>query len=172
MASVKGISPDGNFVQFESTYDLASLNDIEFIGFWEVPEYFIGTDLTATASQTFIKNLTTEEFTPVTTDANGNFINYGFGGVIFSDDYRYAAFNSDDLSEFDNNGSSQLYVKDLDSNEILLVSKNHNGTLSDEPSTATGFSPDGSLLTFTSSANNIDVGNDNRNSVFLVSNPF
>ena len=73
---------------------------------------------------------------------------------------RYVAFESqsDSLSPIDDNGSTNVFVRDLLTNTTILVSRatGANGVPADGSSNVAGISADGRRVTFTSAARDLD----------------
>ncbi|WP_226629758.1 FG-GAP-like repeat-containing protein [Alloyangia pacifica] len=105
----------------------------------------------------FIKDLTTGEITLVSTDSNGNqWTGDSYGGV-FSPDGTKIAFYSDtsSLAVRDDNGARDVFVKDLVSGSVIVLSANISGDIGDAQSYWPKFVPDGSGVLFTSHATNL-----------------
>ena len=146
--SFNGMStPDGKLVAFDSFADNLVSGDMDprVDGFKDV----------------FVKNMATGQITLVsgTTDANGNTV-FGNGnsdaGVI-SDDGRYVNFEStaDNLVANDNNGAEDVFVKDLVTGKIELISKSVNGGSANADSFNMQMSGDARFLVYNSSATDI-----------------
>jgi Tol biopolymer transport system component len=77
--------------------------------------------------------------------------------AVFSPDGSTVAFRSEtDLADVDSNGTSDVYVRDLDTGELTLVSANASGTSGgNEFSSRPTFDPTGTRVAFTSYASDL-----------------
>lgn len=139
------ISADGNSVAFKS----------------------YATDLIPGASglygNLFVKNLQTGAISLVSADAAGNAGNAESTNPVISADGRYVAFASDasNLVPEDTNGYLDIYVRDLATGSITLVSVGAGGEAGDGSSGdiyGPSISADGMRIAFSSSAANIAPG--------------
>ena len=94
------------------------------------------------------------------------------GNAFFSHDNRYIAFESsaDNLlndPKSDTNNSVDVFIKDLQTGDIKLVSQISSEVQANENSTITGFTADGNNVSFTSYASSIDKDGDDGMSLFL-----
>ncbi|MGG5809358.1 Calx-beta domain-containing protein [Falsiroseomonas sp. CW058] len=136
-------SPDGTLVAFSS--DASNLVAGDTNG---VPDIFV-------------KNLATGAITRVSTDAAGGQVNSSSASPVFSPDGTRIAFTSGagNLVARDTNGNWDVFVKDLATGAVTLVSRS-----SEEQTPAGGvngrlsFSPDGTSLAFVSIAANLVPG--------------
>jgi WD40 repeat protein len=118
----------------------------------------------------FVEELATGDAVRISEATNGTAANGDSYVPFFSPDGRYVAFTSaaTNLGPTDTNGSLDVYIKDLATGEVQLVSKGFDGGSANWDSTARAFSPDGRYLMFESRASNIVAGDDNgRIDVFL-----
>ncbi|MBE9640640.1 PD40 domain-containing protein [Salipiger mangrovisoli] len=109
------------------------------------------------AQDLFIKDLVSGEITLVSTDSLGNqWVADSYGGV-FSPDGTKIAFYSDTagLAVRDDNGAQDVFVKDLVSGALTVLSANIAGEIGDAQSFWPQFLPDGSGVLFTSYAANL-----------------
>lgn len=81
-----------------------------------------------------------------------------------SDDGRFALFEStaSDLVAGDTNQAADIFVRDVSSNQTILVSRSTNGGLANADSRSSVITPDGRFVAFVSAANNLVVGDTNR----------
>lgn len=81
-----------------------------------------------------------------------------------SADGRFIAFASeaDDLTPKDTNGARDIFVRDLSTGKTQLVSVDTNGFSADGPSSDPAISRDGRYVAFTSSADNLVAGDNNK----------
>jgi len=120
----------------------------------------------------FRKDLTTGELIRVNVDADGiQADNHSFG-VSLSGDGRKVVFTSEatNLSTVDdNNKKRDVYLKDIKTGKVTLVSSHKNGTQGDGLSTDAVISEDGKHVAFESVAENlIDDDNNGHRDVFVV----
>jgi len=116
---------------------------------------------TNTHSQIYVKNLQSGAITVASADANGNEANNDSLYPMFSPDGSKLAFNSISTNLVPNVPSfnSEVYVKDLASGAIILVSTDANGVPANGNSTQLGaFSPDSTKIAFQSASTNLMSG--------------
>jgi len=147
------ISADGTKVLFASNAD-----------------NLVGGD-TNRASDVFVKNIKTGEVTRVSTDANGSEANGASFGSTFSADGTKVLFNSlaSSLVLNDENGTQDVFVKDLTTGEILRVSNDDKGNAANGLSDGYELSADGRQILFTSDASNLVQNDSNRASDVFIS---
>ena len=136
-------SPDGTQIAFAST----STN--------------LAAGATNTHSQIYVKNLQSGAITVASADASGNEANNDSLYPMFSPDGSRLAFNSISTNLVPNVPSfnSEVYVKDLASGAIILVSTDANGVPANGNSTQLGaFSPDSTKIAFQSASTNLVSG--------------
>ena len=121
-------------------------------------------------SDVFVKDLVGGGVTIVSATASGLVGNGMSTNPIMSEDGRYVLFRSmaSNLVPGDNNGTWDLFVKDLLSNAIVCVSQTPIGQTANGQSASGWISPDGRWVAFSSSASDL-VPNDvnNQTDVFL-----
>lgn len=120
----------------------------------------------------FIKDLITGAMTLVSRDSAGIQGNSLSNMPDFFPDGTKVIFSSfaSNLVPGDANGETDIFVKDLVTGTVTLVSKDTAGTQGDSASYAPEFSPDGSQILFASSADNLVTGDTNGvQDLFLVS---
>jgi Tol biopolymer transport system component len=147
-------SPDGNKVLFASDANNLVVGD------------------TNGTMDIFVKNLSTGTVTLVSAAADGTQSN-GYSNsqfAVFSSDGNKVLFFSQasNLVVGDTNGVSDIFVKDLTTGEVTLVSAAADGTVSNSWNYSGGFSPDSSKVWFTSDASNLVVGDTNGNQDVFV----
>jgi Tol biopolymer transport system component len=153
------ISEDGRYVAFDSDADLV-LPDV-----WGVYEIYV-------------HDLQTGETTRVSVDSTGTQgDNHSYSPSISSDG-KFVAFQSDATNLVgvgnDTNGSTDIFVHDLQTGETTRVSVDSTGTQGDNHSYSPSISSDGKFVAFQSDADNlIGVGNDTNGStdVFVDDRP-
>lgn len=115
-------------------------------------------------SDLFIKDLTSGTVTRVSTDSSGAQANgYLNWKAVFSGDGTKIAFSSaaTNLVAGDTNGHSDIFVKDLVTGAVTLVSTSSAGVQANDDSSDVAFSADGTKVAFYSSANNLVTGDVN-----------
>ncbi|MBK8175344.1 MAG: PD40 domain-containing protein [Rhodospirillales bacterium] len=142
---LSSISADGTFVAFESLASNLVAGDTN--GVYDV----------------FVKNVETGEITLVSTASDGTLGRAASKNPSLSADGRYVAFSSDanNLVAHDTNGRTDVFVKDLQTGEVTLVSAAADGTLGNSFSTDASISADGRYVAFSSNASNLVAGDTN-----------
>lgn len=114
----------------------------------------------------FVKDLTTGAITRVSTDARGAQANGSSYRPVFSPDGTKVAFYSygSNLVPGDTNGASDIFVKDLTTRVITLVSTDGTDAQGNSSSYGPVFSPDGTKVAFYSLASNL-VPNDTNGAI-------
>jgi Calx-beta domain/WD40-like Beta Propeller Repeat len=115
-----------------------------------------------TVDDVFVRNMQTNTTTLVSraSGANGVKGNDGSAAAAISADGRFVAFdsNASNLTAGDNDGNTDVFVRDLQTNTTTLVSR-ASGTAGAEgngPSTTSAISADGRFVAFFSAASNLD----------------
>jgi hypothetical protein len=114
-------------------------------------------------SDIFVHDRKTDKTTRVSTRSNGDQANGVSSYPRISGDGRFVAFESaaSNLVAADNNGLTDIFVKDRKSGKTERVSLRSNGTQANSSSTYSGISQNGRYVTFTSSATNLVNGDTN-----------
>jgi hypothetical protein len=138
------ITPDGRFVVFESYASNLVPDD------------------TSRTGDIFVKDLKTGRLVRVSTTSNGQEANGRSYSPSISSDGRLVAFRSDasNLVSNDTNGVGDIFVKNMLTGEIRLVSLNVDGILGNNHSFEPSISADGSTVVFRSYASNLVPGPD------------
>ncbi len=138
-------SPDGTKVVFQSAADSLVPGDTN-----GVPDIFM-------------KELTTGEITRISVDASGQQANGASIEARFSPDGGKIVFSSaaTDLVAQDTQGHFNIFVKDLSTGLVTLVSTASGGATANSDSASPSFFPDGSRILFTSYASNLSPGDTN-----------
>ncbi len=134
------ISQDGTKVAFVS-------KATNFGGYTEASSHI--------TNDVFVKDLVTGALVLVSKMANGAPGNGDSAGVNFSADGTKLLFSSTSaLLAEDTNGYSDIYLADLSSGELQLISKNLDGVILNNASTNASFSLDGKSIVFETKADN------------------
>jgi probable HAF family extracellular repeat protein len=152
------ISPDGTEVVF---YSLGTTNLVPNVSNEEV----------------YLKNLATGAVTLVSANVSGTPANSSNGGypdnssqvIMFSPDSQEIAFelSSTNLVPTGTNGDDQIFVKNLTTGAVTLVSGNASGVEGNGNSIDFTFSPDGLSVAFDSAATNLFPNQTNANEIFV-----
>lgn len=135
-------SPDGAKIAFVSTADDLVAGDGNGV------------------ADVFVKDLTTGAVTRVSTDAGGNGGNDASSDPVFSADGGSVLFTSSasDLVSGDSNGVGDVFVKNLATGAIEIVSATTGGAASDGDSFSVAVSSDGEHVAFVSMAGDLATG--------------
>ncbi len=145
------ISADGRYIAFVSTYSNLVAGD------------------TNSADDIFVKDTLTGSLSRVSIDAFGNQGNNSSFGCSISSDGRYVSFMStaSNLVAGDTNGSTDVFIRDLQNNTIKRVSESASGQ-SGGGCISFDMSADGRYIVFESIANNFVSGDINgREDIFI-----
>ena len=139
------LSADGRYVVFESLATNLVVGD------------------TNGQADIFVKDLQTGAIVRANTSAAGAQANNQSAHASISSDGRYVAFDSfsTNLVAGDTNGSRDIYVKDLQTGEVVRASATAAGGQADTSSFSPSFSADGRYVVFESSATNLVAGDTN-----------
>jgi Tol biopolymer transport system component len=151
-SSNASFSVDGRYVVFESQASNLVLNDGNGV-----------TDL-------FVKDLQSGEIRNISIDAAGVQGDRGSGAGSFSADGRYVVFQSDarNLVALDGNDATDIFLKDLQTDDLQLVSSDALGTPGNGSSTNASIAADGNRIVFESVASNLVAGDSNDSSDIFV----
>jgi len=158
--SLVSTNASGNIANNLSVFSSIS-KDGRYVSFWSYASNLVSGD-TNGVSDVFVKDMQTGTITLVSTNASGDRANGYSGYSNVSADGRYVAFYSSasNLVSGDTNNAVDVFVKDLQTGTITLVSSNASGNLANGGSgTGTdspGISSDGRYVSFSSSATNLD----------------
>ena len=133
-----------------------------YVVFWSFADNLVSDD-TNGARDVFVKDLTTNSITRVSTAADGSQANDYSANPGISADGRYVVFLSyaENLVSDDTNGTGDVFVKDLTTNSITRVSTTADGSGGNNSSEAPAISADGHYVVFNSSADNLVSGDIN-----------
>ncbi len=150
-AMVGGISPDGTKVLYDTSAPIAP-ND------------------SGTNNDVLIKNLADGSILDVSTTASGAVADGDSDNESFSSDATKIVFRSsaDNLVSGDTNGHRDIFVKDLATGAVTLVSTSASGALGNGDVAVCAFSPDGTKVFFVSNASNLVAGDTNGSADIFV----
>jgi len=135
---------------------------------------FVDAD-TANNTDIYAYHMADGSFSLVSSTADGAGVQLSSEDASISGDGRFVVFTSysDALVEGDSNGSRDVFVKDLYTGAIALVSKSATGEAGDGPSMRAQISLGGEWIVFESSASNLAASDANGTfgDVYRVSNP-
>ncbi len=139
------ITPDGRYVGFVSSADNLVEGDTNGV------------------ADVFLKDMLTGEVQRVSTSTAGVQANGTCRRVSVSADGRYVVFASlaDNLVEGDTNGAYDLFLKDLQTGALQLVSTSSTGVQGNSNTDYAYMTPDGRYIAFCSSASNLVEGDTN-----------
>lgn len=130
---------------------------------------------TNNTTDVYAYDIASGNFERVSTDSAGGQANGASQDAVVSADGRFVAFRSyaTDLVTGDTNGSADVFVKDLLTGGIALVSRGPNGLGNQAVGGNIGISAGGDWIVFESSASNLAATDDNGglSDVFRVTNP-
>jgi len=154
-ADANGVQGNGNSLDFAFSPDGAKVAFDSSAG-----------NLVSSATHTqdiFVKDLATGAVTLVSADANGVEGNNVSSRPVFSPDAKKVAFasTSTNLAPGATSGNSEIYVKNLVTGEVTLVSADANGVEGNNLSWLPQFSPDGTKVGFASFSGNLVLGGTN-----------
>ncbi|HFQ15549.1 MAG TPA: DUF4347 domain-containing protein, partial [Rhodobacteraceae bacterium] len=145
------ISANGRYVVFESSASNLVAFDTN------------GTD------DVFLRDLVAGTIRRISVDSLGNELNGYSGNPAISADGRYVAYASTSTNAVadDTNGFTDIFVIDLQTNQVELVSRNNNGELGNDHSFSPDISDDGRFVSFQSNATNLVAGGATNSDVFV-----
>jgi len=140
--------------------------DGRYVAFHSDSTNLVGTAITAT--QVFRKDVQTGAVKLVSCNASGTPGDSYSQDVSISSDGRYAAFASPatNLGPTTTAFRTNIFRKDLQTNEVKLVSCNASGTEGDDDSEEAEISPDGRYVVFDSEATNLVPGGTTHRQIF------
>lgn len=152
-SGVNAVSKDARFVAFSSTSDGLSSEDDD-----SVENVYVKDNLTGTV--TLASRRTGAAGAAATADCTD---------AAISDNGKRVAFVCDGpLDDDDTNNQSDVYLRDLDTNQTILVSRASGlGAVGDSQSEAPALSQDGTHIVFQSEANNLGGTTDSTRSIYV-----
>jgi Tol biopolymer transport system component len=162
------VSADGqHFANASSLRPDISANG-EFVVFDSLADNLLTTADGNPFADVYIKSLLDGSIRLVSTDAEGN---QGFDtmrNATVSGDGRFVAFETEfGMVEGDTNGTWDVYLKDMQTGALQLISESEAGALGDGASHGASISDDGRLIAFRSAAGNL-VGDDGNGAGFDI----
>jgi flagellin-like hook-associated protein FlgL len=140
-----------------SGYYAAVSGDGRYVSFSSNSAALVSGDGNSSAD-VFVKDLLTGDIVRATTTSSGVEADTGGGAGAISADGRYIVFNSSATNLPGANGSIQIYRKDLQTGELLLISSNGSGQGGNGASTAPVLSANGRYVVFESAASDLVSG--------------
>ncbi len=154
-------SSDGTFGNGQS-YDASISADGRYVAFRSHADNLVVGDRDA-GGDIFLKDTVTGQISLVSQTSDGVQANGSSFATAISADGRYVAFNSsaDNLVEGDDNGTGDVFVKDVLTGEISIASTTDEGVLGNGPSYIDAVSADGRYVAIVSNADNLVAGDTN-----------
>jgi len=155
-SSNASMSADGRYLVFNSTATNLVTND------------------TNAVSDIFMKDMSTGATTLVSQTSSGTLGNALSFRPALSSNARYVVFysNATNLVAGDTNATADIFMKDLSTGAISLLSQSASGQLGNSNSTFPAISGDGQYILFQSNATNLVSGDTNATTdIFVVGNP-
>lgn len=153
--------------------DVAYNGDDRAFVVFETARNLVAAD-TSNGTDIYALNFKTGAITLVSSRADGSGVALSSEDASISDDGRWVVFTSysDDLVDGDTNGTRDIFVKDLTTGAIALVSKN-GAVAGNGPSTHARISSGGDWIVFESAATNLAEtdANGSFTDVYRVANP-
>lgn len=154
--------------------DVAYYGDENAIVVFETGRNLVAAD-TSNGTDVYAYNFRSGALQLVSSKADGSGVQLSSGDASISDDGRWVVFTSasDALVPGDANGTADIFVKDLYTGAIALVSKSAAGVAANGPSGHARISSGGDWIVFESSASNLAAtdANGGFTDVFRVANP-
>ncbi|SDG89148.1 lectin-like protein [Alloyangia pacifica] len=149
---------EGNYSSLSPVYS----PDGTKIAFSSLSSNFVAGD-TNGATDIFVKDLATGEITRVSTGTNGEQANQRSFFPIFSPDSSKVAFMTyaSNLAPNDDNGRGDIYLKELETGQLTLVSTDSDGNVGNEDNLPDDISEDGTRVLFTTFTSNLVEGDTN-----------
>jgi TolB protein len=142
--------------------DVQTSQDARYVVFSSSSTNLVSGDTNA-AQDVFVKDMLTGQLLAVSASESGVLGNSASSAPHVSADGRFVAFTSaaTNLVANDNNGRSDIFLKDLSTGSITMVSTDSNGAISNNTSGAARITPDGRYVIFQSTGTNLVSGDTN-----------
>jgi hypothetical protein len=161
--TVRLLSADADGVEGNGGSDHAVFSaNGKLIAFESTASSFVSGDNNGVAD-VFVKDLVSDDIIRVSSAKDGTVGNASSSSVSFGPDGNKAIFTSfaSNLVGTDSNGVSDVFIKNLVTGGVRLVSTNADGDLGNGASFGGVFSPDGTRVAFFSNATNLVDGDNN-----------
>ena len=112
-------------------------------------------------SQIYVHNRQTNQVEVISRDSNVSLVNEGDGlssAPAISADGRFVAFVSQSTNLVTGVSGQQIYVRDRQTSQTIVISKSSTGVIGDGASSAPAVSADGRLMAFMSASTNLVTG--------------
>ena len=164
-ASTSTSGTEGN----SDSYGPALSADGRHVAFYSYSTNLVPGDTNAVVD-VFVKDLQTGAIVRASADSTGHQGNSYSNSPALSDDGRYVAFqsNASNLVSGDSNGNWDVFVKDLQTGNIVLASSDSIGNPGNNGSLNPALSADGRYVAFDSVASNLVAGDSNGTSDVFV----
>jgi len=158
LVSADPVGVSANLTSFEANFS----SDGRYVVFTSMANNLVDGD-NNDASDIFIKDLLTDGIELVSCTSSDTQSNNDSQAAEFSADGRYVVFEStaSNLVDGDTNATRDIFVKDLQTGDILRISTGSTGTESNGDSSRAHFSADGRYVLFQSTASNLVAGDTN-----------
>lgn len=170
----KGLAPVSNPNNGNFKADVAYNGDDNAIVVFETARNLVAAD-TSNGTDIYAYYFKDHTLQLVSSREDGSGVSLSSEDASVSDDGRWVTFTSysDDLVAGDDNGTRDIFVKDLHTGRIALVSVAANGTQGNAASSNARISAGGDWIVFESSASNLASTDDNIGfgDIFRVANP-
>jgi Ca2+-binding RTX toxin-like protein len=160
IGAIKRISTSASGEQANGgTFSPVFSPDGKQVAFFSAASNFVPGDNNG-ADDVFVKDLTTGAITRISTSASGDQANGASSMPGFSNTGTRVVFQSgaSNLVAGDTNGTYDVFVKDLTTGAITLISASASGEHGNGSSSDPAFSPDGNQVAFHSTASNLVAG--------------
>lgn len=157
------ISIDDNGIQGNTLSNSASISDDgRYVSFASTATNLVSGDTNA-ASDIFVRDLLLGTTTRVSTDANGVQGDNISSASNISADGKFVSFysNSTNLVSDDTNSAGDIFIKNIESGEIVRASIDNTGNQGDLASVTSAISADGRHVVFSSEATQLVSGDTN-----------
>ncbi|OYU35089.1 hypothetical protein [Novosphingobium sp. PASSN1] len=170
----KDLPVDTNPFNTVTNADIAVRDNGDVIVVFETGRNLLAAD-DHNSTDVYALNVTTGAVQLVSAKADGTGVGVASGDASISDDGRWVVFTggSDLLVPGDSNGYADVFVKDLLTGEIALVSRTQGGVAANQASGRASISAGGDFIVFETQADNLSStdANGSFSDIYRVSNP-
>ncbi len=167
--TISRVSVNSSGVAANSKSSDPSINgDGRYIAFMSLADNLVSNDLNATGD-IFVRDTLSNTTSLVSSNSSAVQANgYSLEPAI-SKDGKFVAFYSHatNLTSLDTQDKAQVYVKNLQTGQLDIVSINNNGITGNQESFSPSISSDGRFVTFASLANNLGLSAQNQYNIFV-----